>query len=192
MFYTNHRYLPFRLTYLPALSLFHCLGQQLVDADRSWWPIHVIHRYVSTFADVHCRRHSYILILALACFVFAQLHAPGANVWQTINVNFFLAFWSVSISTTVFITTMIVGRLMFMRARLRLLTNNSHGSPYLSVSAMLIESAALYSAWALAFIISFGANHWFQNIALPVVAQVEVSRISLTWPQSTVLTYSDT
>jgi len=49
-----------------------------------------------------------------------------------------------------------------------------YGSNYISLVSMLVESAALYSAWALAFLITFARESAIQNLLLPALGQVQV------------------
>jgi hypothetical protein len=46
---------------------------------------------------------------------------------------------------------------------------------YVSIVAMLIESAALYAVWSTVFLICYARNTPFQNILLPPLGQVQVS-----------------
>lgn len=47
-------------------------------------------------------------------------------------------------------------------------------SPYTTVTAILVESAAIYSATGLALLISFGLSSPVQHLWLPVLGQVQV------------------
>jgi hypothetical protein len=53
-------------------------------------------------------------------------------------------------------------------------TKAGFGSEYSSVATMMIESAALYSITGVIFIVSYGINSPIQNLALPVLGQVQV------------------
>jgi hypothetical protein len=128
----------------------------------------------------------------MSSLLLAQIRTPGNNVWQSVNVNFFITFWAIEIATTILLTSFIVGRLLFMRYRLRKIMGPKQQSPYLSITAMLVESALLFSICGIAFLISYAYNDPFQNIVLNVTGQVQVGdflllchmNISLRVPQS--------
>jgi len=105
--------------------------------------------------------------------LLAQVGQPGANIWTGTNVNFFTTFWAAEITTTLWITTLIVGRLMYMRYRLTKVMGPGHQSQYLSIAAMLCESGLLYSAGAVTFVIAYTYDSPFQNMVLNMVGQLE-------------------
>ncbi|KAF7312840.1 hypothetical protein MKEN_00967900 [Mycena kentingensis (nom. inval.)] len=74
---------------------------------------------------------------------------------------------------TVILTSLIAGRLLFMRRRLRRLMGPDTRTPYVTLSAMLVESATLYSVNGLVFLISYGVNSPVQNLFLPLLGQTQ-------------------
>lgn len=111
----------------------------------------------------------------MSCLLLAQIENPTVGFFASTSVNFALAYWSISIATTLLLTVLIVCRLLFMRYKLRkVLSADDRNSPYTSLSAMLIESAFLYAVTALIFIITFAKNDPVQNLVLPVLGQVQV------------------
>jgi hypothetical protein len=124
----------------------------------------------------------------MSCIFLAEVTGAGASFFSTSTVNFALGYWAGSIATTMLLTGFIVGKLLYIRSQLRgaLGAEFDRRSPYVTISAMLVESACLYSACALAFIILFARNDPFQNIFLPILGQVQVCLAFLTtcklWP----------
>ncbi|KAF8524922.1 hypothetical protein BU17DRAFT_74679 [Hysterangium stoloniferum] len=110
----------------------------------------------------------------MSCHYLASItHATttfGSNL-----VNFGLAYWSLSIGTTIVLTLCIVGRLMSMRHRVKTVFGASQlqGSPYLSISAMFIESAFLYSFVGLITLVCFGKRFPALTLVLPLLRQVQ-------------------
>lgn len=98
----------------------------------------------------------------------------GAGFWATETVKIGTAYWSLTISLNVLLTILIVSRLLTQRNKIQLVLGKQHSRMYTSISAMLIESAALYSIWALVFLISYAKNNTFQNLVLPALCQVQV------------------
>ena len=111
----------------------------------------------------------------MGSLLLAQFQTPGSSVWDNVSTNFFTTFWAVEISTTIFLTSLIVGRLLFMRYRIRKALGPRYQSHYLSIAAMLAESGIMFSIGGLIFVISYAYNSPFQNMVLNTVGQLEVS-----------------
>lgn len=110
----------------------------------------------------------------MSIFLLTEISQPNKGLWQTTTVQFGVAYWSTTVATNLLLTLAIVTRLVWMRHRLRVVMGASTTSPYLSVGAMLIESAALYSAIAIGFIITFARNSPINILLLPIVGQASV------------------
>lgn len=110
----------------------------------------------------------------MSCFLIAQLARPGATLWETSSVNFALTYWGTSIATTVLLTVLIVGRLLYARYRMRKAMGTGYQASYVSASAMLIESASLYAAFALTFIITYARNSPVNYIIFGPLGQIQV------------------
>lgn len=102
-----------------------------------------------------------------------MLCIPGINLWTTISINLAIPYWAISIGLNVIITACITIRLLYMRHKIRKAMPGA-GSEYLSVTTMTVESAALYTVTGLIFLVSYGVNSPIQNLALPVLGQVQV------------------
>lgn len=83
-------------------------------------------------------------------------------------VNFGLLYWSFSIALNVVVTAAIVTRLLIMRSRLASINGPKHAHLYVSISAMLIESASLYSITAIIFLVGYSLRDALQFAAEPV------------------------
>ena len=103
------------------------------------------------------------------------LAQPGDNFFSASAVNFGVAYWSMSVGLNLGITAAIVARLLYMRSRLQTLLGSRSTELYTSVAALLIESAALYSVWALANIILYARADIMQNIVLGPLGQIQVA-----------------
>ncbi|EIN04127.1 hypothetical protein PUNSTDRAFT_76736 [Punctularia strigosozonata HHB-11173 SS5] len=115
----------------------------------------------------------YTVSVVMSCLLLSQIAEPGDNIWKQLSVKFALTYWCISIGATLLLTTLIVVRLLYMRYKLRKVMGPHHRSPYLSISTILVESAFLYCAVGLAFIITYARNDPAQNIFLPVLGQVQ-------------------
>jgi hypothetical protein len=110
--------------------------------------------------------------VALSLLLIVELSLPGITLWSKISVNLAIPYWSISIALNVVITTFISARLLYMRSRIQR-EMPSGGKGYVSVTAMLVESAALYTVNGLFFLISYAANSPIQNLTLPLLGQTQ-------------------
>ena len=74
-----------------------------------------------------------------------------------------------------FMTLLIVYRMLSMRFSLMKVLGADNLKVYVSISSMLIESAALYSVTGIVFIILYAKNSAVQNPILAILDQVVVS-----------------
>jgi hypothetical protein len=102
-----------------------------------------------------------------------ELCIPGISLFSSISVNFAIPYWTISIALNIIITACITARLLYLRYQTRKLINGS-GAEYLSGTAMLVESAALYTTNGLIFLVSYALKSPIQNLALPVLGQTQV------------------
>ena len=102
-----------------------------------------------------------------------MLCIPGITLWSTISINLAIPYWAISIALNVIITACIATKLLYMRYQMRQISVGS-GSEYISITSMMIESAAIYTANGLIFLVSYAVNSPIQNLALPVLGQTQV------------------
>lgn len=83
-------------------------------------------------------------------------------------------FW-LSLALNVTMTVAICGRLLFYRRQVRQHLEDAGGSHYATIAAMCIESALIYSVFALCFLIPFSLDSPVQYIFLQALGEVQVS-----------------
>lgn len=93
--------------------------------------------------------------------------------WAAASVSLGIAYWSVSVGLTILFTSLIIIKLLIGRRNIRGI-NGGLSATYLTVVSMLVESAALYSGWALVFLITYARGSAIQNILLPPLGQIQV------------------
>ncbi|KAJ7912541.1 hypothetical protein B0H13DRAFT_2007145 [Mycena leptocephala] len=137
----------------------------------------------------------YLGSIASSIALIVTIIKPGNSFWTAKSVQFGIAYWSLSISLNIILTVSIVTTIFFVRRRMKAF-GSPHSRQYVSIAAMLVESAALYAIWSLVFIICYARNSPLQNILLPPLGQIEgiapvliLFRVSQgrAWSQSTVL-----
>jgi hypothetical protein len=93
-------------------------------------------------------------------------------------INFGLLYWSFSIALNIVVTSLIVSRLLYMRHRLLSAGSSiakSHAAVYTNISAMMVESAGLYSAAAIVFLVAYG----LQSPVQYAVEAVEIIQVGV-------------
>ncbi|KAJ7035286.1 hypothetical protein C8F04DRAFT_535230 [Mycena alexandri] len=103
----------------------------------------------------------------------AIMSSTDLTFWGVKSVEFSIAYWSLSISLNIILTLGIACRIWLVRRKTRQSLSFQHSAQYTSVSAMLIESAALYATWGSVFLICYARNTPLQNILLPPLGQVQ-------------------
>ncbi|KZV85748.1 hypothetical protein EXIGLDRAFT_653805 [Exidia glandulosa HHB12029] len=103
--------------------------------------------------------------------LFIAITTGGKVLNSDISVKLLTAYFALSIALNILLTLVIVFKLMLVRHRVRMLIESS--VQYLSISAMLIESAALYSVAAIIFLVPWVSQNPVQNLVLPTLVQLE-------------------
>ena len=89
------------------------------------------------------------------------------------TINFTAPYSGVSLALNILLTIAIVLRLLFYRRQIERALGKEHAANYAGIAAMVVESAALYSAFSLFFLIPFGLNSPIANISLQVLDQIQ-------------------
>lgn len=91
------------------------------------------------------------------------------------DVDIMLSYYVMSVSLNIIVTLLIVGRLFYYRHWMfQTLGRSNTSACYANISAMLIESASLYSVFAILFLVPFGMGNALGNVFLQTVSQVQV------------------
>ncbi|KAF6741644.1 hypothetical protein DFP72DRAFT_942226 [Ephemerocybe angulata] len=112
--------------------------------------------------------------LATGILLLTQTSHPQSSIFS--QINFGLTHLSIIASLHILLTLLVSSRLLSYRLRIkRLMGDESRSlSVYTSITAILIESSALYSTFALLFLIPFAMGHPLSQFALPLLGQVQV------------------
>ncbi|GJE91766.1 hypothetical protein PsYK624_079170 [Phanerochaete sordida] len=116
---------------------------------------------------------AFVLSIISSCILLAQIADPGGALWISASANMALTFWSTSVTLTCYCTLAIAARLLYMRHTVRALFGAHAQVPYLSLTAMLVESAALYAAFALAFLATYARGNPASFMLLAILGQVQ-------------------
>lgn len=90
-------------------------------------------------------------------------------------INWTIPYFTLSLSLNVLVTIAIVLRLLSYRHRITNVLGSSHGSQYTSIAAMIVESAAIFSAFSICFLVPFALSSSISSIFLQALGQVQIS-----------------
>ncbi|THH30171.1 hypothetical protein EUX98_g4015 [Antrodiella citrinella] len=111
--------------------------------------------------------------IVMSCLLLAQLTHPGSTIWQRTNVNIELAYWCTTIVTNILLTVLIVAHLVHMRRKVAGALGKQTRVPYLTVSAMFIEAAFLYTAFGVAFLVPYAMGNTFNVLFFSLIGQIQ-------------------
>jgi len=88
-------------------------------------------------------------------------------------VNFTLAYFIMTLALNIIVTILIVIRLLVYRRRIVETLGREHVVHYTNVAAILVESASLYSAFSILFLVPFALNNSLSQVFLQTMSQVQ-------------------
>ncbi len=104
-----------------------------------------------------------------------QSSHPGLSLYSKQPLAYGTAYYAISLGVNIVLTFLIVARLvMYRRTHLAHLPAE-HAQQYLSLATLIVESAALYTAFAIAFLVSYGMNNPINQIWLGFAQAAQVS-----------------
>ncbi|KAF8966598.1 hypothetical protein BDZ97DRAFT_620443 [Flammula alnicola] len=119
---------------------------------------------------------AYLGSISLGIVWLIQVSAPASSPWSTTKttINVTLPYFWLSLVLNIIMTIAICARLLYFRWRVTSVLGSMHGSHYTSIAAMCVESALIYSIFALCFVVSFSLNHPVQYTFLQALGEVQV------------------
>jgi hypothetical protein len=121
---------------------------------------------------------AYMASFSLSVVWLIQVSAPASSPWSNVSganaINFTGPYFWMSLSLNISMTVAICARLIYYRKRIASVFGANHGTQYTSVAAMIVESAALYSAFALLFLIPFALNNPIQNAFIQLMGEIQI------------------
>lgn len=111
--------------------------------------------------------------IALGILWLLQL-TSNSPFFTSTNINYTVPYLSLSLALNIIITIVIVLRLLTYRHRISKVLGSGYGTQYTSIAAMIVESAALYSAFSLALLILFLSNNPFSAAFIELLPQIQI------------------
>ncbi|KAI0714654.1 hypothetical protein C8Q76DRAFT_840916 [Earliella scabrosa] len=125
------------------------------------------------------RRTAYLVTvfpgtLLITSFVLGTLWTlqsshPGLSLYSALPIAYGTAYFAISLSVNIILTILIVARLLMFRRAHMLHLPRAHSKQYLSLATLVIESAALYSIFAIVFLVSYAVNNPINQLWLGVM-----------------------
>ncbi|KAG1753138.1 hypothetical protein EDD22DRAFT_827934 [Suillus occidentalis] len=94
--------------------------------------------------------------------------------FSSTNINYTVPYLSLSLALNIIITIVIVLRLLTYRHRICNVLGPGYGTQYTSIAAMIIESAALYSAFSVALLSLFLIGNPISATFIEALTQVQI------------------
>ena len=105
---------------------------------------------------------------------------PNLSLYSTVPRLYGIAYFSLSLGVNIILSTLIVARLLMFRRMHMDLLPPEHAEHYLSAATLVVESAALYSLFAIAFLVSYAWNKPINQVLLGFTQAAQVRPLS--WP----------
>jgi len=126
------------------------------------------------------------LIIKQLCKVMGTLWTlqssqPGLSFYSALPLAYGTAYYAISLGSNVVLTILIMARLLIYR---RTITKSmgfstEHTRDYTSLATIVIESASLYSVFAILFLITYAINNPMNQIFLGIANPAQVSTYSI-------------
>ncbi|KAG1829615.1 hypothetical protein EV424DRAFT_1507199 [Suillus variegatus] len=115
----------------------------------------------------------YAASIAMAIMWLLQV-TTSAPYFSSTDIDYTIPYLTLSLALNIIITIVIVLRLLTYRRRISKVLGSSYGTQYTSIAAMIVESAALYSTFSVAFLTLFGLNNAISETFLVSLTQVQI------------------
>ncbi|KAJ7929590.1 hypothetical protein B0H13DRAFT_1596114 [Mycena leptocephala] len=115
------------------------------------------------------------IILLLASFGMGTLWTlessqPTLSMYSALPLAYGTSYYAISLSANIILTLLIIGRLVSYRRTLIQSLPAESANHYISLAAVIIESAALYSVFAILFLITYAVNNPTNQVWLAVAS----------------------
>ncbi|KAG7088751.1 hypothetical protein E1B28_012719 [Marasmius oreades] len=115
----------------------------------------------------------YFSSVAFGVLFLKQVGTVSQSPWDATGINFTIPYYTMSLALNIIVTILIVLRLLIYRHRITKAMGPMHGSQYTSLVAMVVESAAIYSTFALCFLVPFAVKSPLAQLFLQGLAQIQ-------------------
>jgi len=111
--------------------------------------------------------------IVVSVLLLTRIASPNSTFFQALTFSLATPYWVLTAGLDLTVTTLIIGRLFFLRRGIRDVLTPKSARMYLSVAALLVESAALYTTVGVILFVAYVKNSMVFNVMLPVLGQVQ-------------------
>ncbi|KAF5385154.1 hypothetical protein D9615_001082 [Tricholomella constricta] len=114
-------------------------------------------------------------LLLLASFIMGtfwtlQSSQPGLSLYSALPLAYGTSYLAISLGVNIILTILITARLLVYRRSVMETLPEDHAREYVSLVTIIIESASLYSVFALIFLVTYAANQPVNSVFLTVAS----------------------
>ncbi|KAJ6626873.1 hypothetical protein B0H10DRAFT_1780350 [Mycena sp. CBHHK59/15] len=141
----------------------------------------------------------YFGAMSMAILLIYESAIPGASFFSGNSVSFGVPYFWLTISLNVIVTSLICGRLLSVRNRVRTMLGEQYCHAYTGLVAILLESALPFTVIGIIYVISYARNSPFSFAFLQIWAdfyaispQLIILRVAMgkAWSKNTVASIS--
>lgn len=103
-----------------------------------------------------------------------QSSQPGLSLYSALPQAYGTSYYVISLCVNIVLTILIMVRLIMYRRTILATLPEEHAKHYVSLAAIMVESAALYSVLAFIFIITYAINNPLNQIFLAAASSAQV------------------
>ncbi|KAI0080524.1 hypothetical protein K474DRAFT_1589725 [Panus rudis PR-1116 ss-1] len=114
-------------------------------------------------------------IALVASFVMGTLWTlqssqPGLSLYSDLPMAFGTSYYAISLGVNIILTILIIARLLWYRREVMQTLPPEYAAQYLSLASIIVESAALYSTFAILFLITYAVNDPTNQVFLGIAS----------------------
>lgn len=99
---------------------------------------------------------------------------PGLSLYSTEPLALGTSYYTISLAVNILLTTLIIARLFMHRRQVLQSLPEEYGRYYVSLASIFVESAALYSVFAIVFLIMYATGSPATHILLAIAGASHV------------------
>ncbi|KAJ7890661.1 hypothetical protein B0H14DRAFT_2336287 [Mycena olivaceomarginata] len=170
-FFLNSQTAAINVIFYATLFLLTFLSDLLVVTWRCWviWAASGRHKVAWGRHHVSLLFSSWLPLLWGTMWTLESSH-PQLSMYSALPMAYGTAYYAISLSVNIILTFLIIGRLVSYRRTLLESLPADLATHYISLATVIVESAALYTVFAILFLITYAINHPTNQVWLAVAS----------------------
>lgn len=107
-----------------------------------------------------------------------QSSQPGLSLYSALPLAYGTSYYAISLSINVVLTILITIRLILYRRSIMTRLPEEYAAHYVSLAAIIVESAAIYSVFAVLFLITYAVDNPTNQVLLAFASAAQVGLVS--------------